>query len=246
MRRLLVALGIAMAVGFGVVVFKAVQQRATGDSTITRITPTATASPGVPASTAAPPSARKDKMAAVKAAGDALQNLTSAFLKNNNERWLVVKATVVTHYRRRYSRQMNQSANPSSSNKAFWGTCDGCWGYTSRLKALVNAKFSADVQYYHVDKFRPGNAQVALYFVTTYMDADGTDHPSVNMQVLTMWWAHKQWLYVRQRNVAKNRTPGIKPSDLQSSQNPAGLTPKEVAELYKPYLEPKGFAKYPN
>jgi hypothetical protein len=236
MRRLLIALGIAMVVGLGAVILKAVQQRASGDPSPTRTTPAATSSPEVPTSTAAPPSARKDKLVAVKAAGDALENLTGAFLMNNNERWPVVKNTVITRYRRRYNRQMNRAANPSSPSKAFWGICDGCWGYASRLKALVDAKLRADVQYYHVDSFRPGKARVALYFVNVYTDANGNEESSASMQVLTMKWSHKRWMYVRQRDPAKNRTPGIKPSD--------GLSFPETVKLWQPYLEPKGFVKY--
>jgi hypothetical protein len=239
MRRLLLATGITMVIGFAVVVVKAVQERAAGDSTPANNTPTATATPAGPASTAAPSSARESpQAAAVKAAADALENLTGTFLANNDQRWSVIRKTVVPRYRRRYNRQMNRVANPSSPEKAFWGTGLDGWGYESRLQAFVRSGYHADVQYYHLDKFRPGKARVALYFATDYQDANGSSHPSSNMQVLAMRWTKKRWLYVSQRDPAKNRTPGIKPSD--------GLSPKEIEELYKPYLEPKGFVKYPN
>jgi hypothetical protein len=224
-----------MVLGLLVVVVNAVQERAAGDSTSARSAQTATATPS---STVVPTSARKDPQAAVKAAAEALVNLTGAFLANNDQRWSVIRKTVVPRYRRRYNRQMNQAANPSSPVKAFWGTGDNGWGYESRLQALVRSNFHVDVQYYHVDKFRPGNARVALYFTTNYTDAGGSDHPSASIQVLTMRWAKKHWLYVRQRDPAKSRTPGVKQSD--------DLKPKEIEELYKDYLEPKGFVKYPN
>jgi hypothetical protein len=241
MRKLLLAIGIAMVLGFVVVVIKAVQERAAGDSTPGVTSPaatTTTTSSASPASTAVPTSARESTQAAVKAAADALENLTGAFLMNNDQRWGVVRKTVAPRYRRRYNRQMNKAANPSSPDKAFWGTGQSGWGYESRLQAFVRSDYHTDVQYYHVDKFRPGLARVALYYVTQYQDANDTSHPSSSMQVLTMRWANKRWLYVRQRNPAKNRTPGIKPSD--------DLSPKEIEELYKLYLEPKGFVKYPN
>jgi hypothetical protein len=238
MKKLLIAIIVTMVVGFGLVVFNAVQQRAAGDSNSASSQPAATATPAVPGSTGAPPATRKDRNAAVKAAAEALQSLTTAFLENNDQRWSVIRKTVVPRYRRRYNRQMNHVANPSSPVKAFWGTGDNGWGYESRLQALVRSKFHSDVQYYHVDKFRPGNSRIALYFTTNYTDVDGSDHPSASIQVLTMRWVKKRWLYVRQRDPAKNRTPGVKPSD--------DLKPQEIEELYKDYLEPKGFVKYPN
>jgi hypothetical protein len=171
---------------------------------------------------------------AAQAAAKAMDLQARSMLMNRRQRWATIRMTVHPKYRHRVFRHLTQEA---IGGKKYVLPLWKAWGYDNRLQAYVRSGFRLDTQYYHIDKFRSGRARIALYYVSTYKTGNSA-YPFPQMRVVTMRWHNKRWLFVSDQPPAAGRVPGFTGNE--------GLNFSEMEELYKPYLEPKGFVKYSN